>query len=145
MLDLIFLVLFLIIIIRSLSGHYNETLCNVAMVIGILAAIVGIFSNIFANLNNSNKMVFLNILVLGIAIGQRFVARYFARLYNEKVEQSRRNLEKDIEMHSRKRDGSDYQIAEADFDNEEIRFGKGGFKAYDEDYTVDDITLNDKK
>lgn len=145
MLDLIFLVLFIIIFLRSLKGYYNETLCNVAMVIGIIAAVAGIFLYYFANQGNSNRMIFLNTLVLGIAIAQRYVARYFARLYNEKVEQSRQNLEREIEMRSRKRDGSDYQIAEADFDNEEIRFGKGGFKPYDEDYTADDITLGDKK
>lgn len=131
MLDLIFLVLFIYIIVRSLKGYYNEKLCNVAMVIGILAAVAGIFLYSYTRQSNSDKMFSLNMLVLGIAIAQRYAARHFAKLYNDKIEQSRKNLERDIELHSRKRNGSNYQIAESDFDNEEIRFGKGGFKHYD--------------
>lgn len=147
MLDLAFLILFIIIIARSLRGKFDNLLSDVAIVVGVLAGILGIFINGMENLANSNKMIFLNVIVIIIAIGQRYAARHLAKMYNDKIEQSQQALEKDIELHSRKRDGSDYQIAEADFDNEEIRFGKGGFTPYNEEYFHDDenITLKESK
>lgn len=146
MLDLIFLIMFIVIIFRSLRGYYNEKLCKAATIIGVIAAIVGIIYGYFVPWVNSPEPIF-NVLVMGIAIAQRYAARHLAKLYNEKIEQARQALERDIEMHSRKRDGSDYQIAEADFDNEEIRFGKGGFKPYNEvDWSDDEnITLKEGK
>lgn len=147
MLDLAFLILFVIIIMRSLKGYYNEALSDIAIVVGVLAGFLGIFISGMENLSGSNKMIFLNVIVIISAVGQRFAARYFVKLYNEKIEQSRQNLEKEIEMRSRKRDGSDYRIAEADFDNEEIRFGKGGLTPYNEEYCRNDenITLKESK
>lgn len=147
MLDLAFLILFVIIIMRSLKGYYNEALSDIAIVVGVLAGFLGIFISGMENLYGSNKMIFLNVIVIISAVGQRFAARYFVKLYNEKIEQSRQNLEKEIEMRSRKRDGSDYRIAEADFDNEEIRFGKGGLTPYNEEYSRNDenITLKESK
>lgn len=147
MLDLAFLILFIIIIARSLRGKFDNLLSDVAIVVGVLAGILGIFINGMENLANSNKMILLNVIVIIIAIGQRYAARHLAKMYNDKIEQSQQALEKDIELHSRKRDGSDYQIAEADFDNEEIRFGKGGFTPYNEEYFHDDenITLKESK
>ncbi|MDE7398147.1 MAG: hypothetical protein K2N06_01330 [Oscillospiraceae bacterium] len=147
MLDLVFLILFIIIIFRSLRGYYSETLSDIAIVVGVLAGFLGIFINGIGNLASSNKMIFLNVIVIISAIGQRFAAQHFAKLYNDKIEQSRQKLEEDIELHSRKRDGSDYRIAEADFDNEEIRFGKGGLTPYNtgNSHGDENITINESK
>lgn len=147
MLDLAFLILFIIVIMRSLRGHFDEMLSNIAIVVGVLAGFLGIFVNGMVNLASSNKMILLNVIVVIVAIGQRYAAQHLAKMYNDKIEQSRQALEKDIELHSRKRDGSAYQIAEADFDNEEIRFGKGGLTPYIEEYSRDNknITINESK
>lgn len=147
MLDFAFLILFIVVIARSLKGRFDEVFSNVAIVVGVLAGFLGIFISGMGDSADKNKMIFLNIIVIISAVGQRFAAQYFAKLYNEKIEQSRQKLEADIELHSRKRDGSDYRIAEEDFDNEEIRFGKDGFKPYNEvDWSDDEnITINGSK
>lgn len=144
MLDLIFLVLFIIAILRSLKGQYDEKFCVITTIIGIVAAFTGI---IICGISGDKNMIYMNFLVLIIAIAQRYAARHLAKMYNDKIEQSRQDLEKDIELHSRKRDGSDYQIADADFDNEEIRFGKGGLTPYNEEFFRDDenTTINGSK
>lgn len=147
MLDLAFLILFIIIILRSLRGYFNEVLSNTAIVVGVLAGFIGIFVNGMQSISNSNNMILLNVIVIIIAIGQRYAAQHLAKMYNNKIEQSRQQLEKDIELHSHKRDGSDFLIAEADFDNEEIRFGKGGLTPYNDEIFRDseNITLNENK
>lgn len=138
MLDLIFLIMFIIIIFRSLHGYYNKKLCKVATIIGIAAAIIGILYSYLVPSANSPEPIF-NVLVLGIAIAQRYVAQHFAKLYNDKVAQSQKELDDYIELHSHKRD-TGYHMNDEDFDNEEIRFGKGGFKPYDND----DVTIGKK-
>ena len=147
MLDLAFLILFIIVIFRSLKGHFDELLSNIAIVVGVIAGFLGIFISGMENLSGGNRMILLNVVVIVSAVGQRYAAKHFAKLYHEKTEKSRKKLEEDIEMHSRKRDGLDYQIAEADFDNEEIRFGKGGFTPYDEVYLRDEenATIEESK
>lgn len=147
MLDLAFLILLLIVIARSLRGKFDKLLSDIAIVIGVLAGFLGIFISGMSNLSGSNNMIYLNVIVIIIAVGQRYAAQHLAKLYNDKIEQSRQDLERDIELHSRKRDGSDYQIAEADFDNEELRFGKGGLKTYDAEspHNDENITLKESK
>lgn len=132
MLDLIFLVLFIYIIIRSLNGYFNDTLCNTALVIGILAGIVGIFV--------ANELT-LNLAVFVIAIAQKYAARYLAKLYNDKIAKAQQKLEDEIKSIRRQND-DDYNINEDDFDNEEVRFGKGGFTAYDEESPLPAATLD---
>lgn len=147
MLDLAFLILLLIVIARSLRGKFDKLLSDIAIVIGVLAGFLGIFISGMSNLSGSNKMIYLNVIVIIIAVGQRYAAQHLAKMYNDKIEQSRLDLERDIELHSRKRDGSDYQIAEADFDNEELRFGKGRLKIYDAEspHNDENITLKGSK
>ncbi|MBD5111644.1 MAG: hypothetical protein HDT42_03810 [Ruminococcaceae bacterium] len=146
MLDFAFLILFIIVIFRSLKGHFDEFLSNIAIVVGVLAGFLGIFISGMGNLASSNRMILLNVVVIVSAVGQRYAAKHFAKLYNDKIEQSRKKLEEDIEMHSRKRNDSEYRIYEEDFDNEEIRFGKGGLTPYTGNpRNEENITINESK
>ncbi len=91
MLDLVFLVLMIIVLLRSLKGDFNLLMCNIAVVVGVVAAIVGIITAFFSDGANSNILGFLNIFVLIIAFLLNPVARKFAKLYQDKVDEATRS------------------------------------------------------
>lgn len=91
MLDLVFLVLMIIVLLRSLKGDFNLLMCNIAVVVGVVAAIVGIITAFFSDSANSNILGFLNIFVLIIAFLLNPVARKFAKLYKDKVDEATRS------------------------------------------------------
>ncbi len=91
MLDLVFLVLMIIVLLRSLKGDFNLLMCNIAVVVGVVAAIVGIITSFFSDDANSNILGFLNIFVLIIAFLLNPVARKFAKLYQNKVDEATRS------------------------------------------------------
>ena len=64
MLDLVFLGLGIYIFVKASKGEYKETACNVALVVGILAAIVGAVCVIVTHIY---ILVFINIIVMIIA------------------------------------------------------------------------------
>lgn len=82
MLDLIFAVLMIVIIVKANKGEVSETLCNVALVIGILAGVLGLVQA-FISKGSSNFWI-LNIIVMLIAFVLKRVAQHFAKLYNNK-------------------------------------------------------------
>ncbi len=95
MLDFVFLVLMVIVILKAIKGDYNELLCNISLVVGVLAGILGIISAIFNDF--SDFMGVLNVLVILIAFLLRPVAQHFAQLYQNKLDEQRRIIEQEIE------------------------------------------------
>ncbi len=97
MLDLVFLALMIITLVKAIKGDYNELLCNISLVVGILAGILGIISAFFGDVSESFLMGLLNILVIVIAFVLRPVAQHFAQLYQNKLDEQRRLIEEEIE------------------------------------------------
>lgn len=86
MLDLAFLILMIIVIVKANRGEISDKLCTAAFVIGMLAGAGGILQLIFSNKSGVWQ---LNIVVMLIALVLRRVAKRFAKLYNDKIEKAK--------------------------------------------------------
>lgn len=126
MLDLIFLGLGIYIFVKAAKGEYKETACNVALVVGILAAIVGI---VYATAQNDSIVVFLNIIVMILSFAIRFAAKHLVKLYLDKLAEETAQLEHEEYLRSGYRNPAEKKPVYTDenFDDEELRFGKGGY------------------
>lgn len=91
MLDLVFLVLMVIVLMKSLKGDFNLTLCSVATVVGVLAAILGIIALFFSDSSSSYFSGVMNIIVLIIAFLLKPTAKHFAKLYQDKIDEEIRS------------------------------------------------------
>ncbi len=91
MLDLVFLVLMIIVLLRSLKGDFNLLMCNIAGVIGVAAAIIGIITAFFSDDASSDFLGIMNVIVLIIAIVLKPAAKHFAKLYQDKVDEATRS------------------------------------------------------
>ncbi len=118
MLDLIFLVLMIVIIVKANNGEVNDTLCNVALVIGVLAGIFGLVQEIF----NPGYIWGLNILVMLFAFVLKRVAQHFAKLHNDRIDQIEEEYRKAAARHSRDKDPNS---GIANYDDPNVRFGGG--------------------
>ena len=125
MLDLVFLAVGIYVIVKASKGEYAEIACNIAMVVGILAGVIGCM---YAIMKGDGKFVFLNVIVMVFAFSIRFAARHLAKLYIEKQIADQEALEREIRLHSRYSDPDRATVYTDDnFDDEELRFGKGGY------------------
>lgn len=125
MLDFVFLGLLIYVCIMAENGIYKETACNIALVVGILAGIVG---SVEAIAKNDGTFLFLNIIVMVIAFALRFAAKLLAKLYLDKQEAILEEFERDRYLRSRFNDANRKPVYTDDnFDDEELRFGKGGY------------------
>lgn len=124
MLDLTFLALMIYVCVKANKGEYKETACNAALVVGILAGLVGC---IIAITKDDSRFLFLNIIVMLMAFALRFVARHFVKLYTDKQAELTAEYERDIRLHSRFSDKIATGYTDDNFDDEELRFGKGGY------------------
>ena len=102
MLDLIFLVLMIIIFIKAFQGTYNETLCNVALVTGIIASVIGMVncfvtdsSVVFLDMFSPSSMGLLNLAVFLIAIFQKPAAKLLVKNQKEKEAEQLRIIEEE--------------------------------------------------
>lgn len=120
MLDLIFLVLMIIIIYKANKGEVNETMCNVAIVVGVLAGVLGLVQAFFLE---GSIIWILNIFVMLFAFLIKRTAKHFAKLYNQKKEEIEEEYRKAVETHSRDTDKPVY--TDETFDDPNIRFGGG--------------------
>lgn len=120
MLDLIFAVLMVVVIIKANNGEVNYVLCNVALVVGVLAGILGLVQAFF--LEGSSFWI-LNILVMLFAFILKRVAEHFAKLHNQKIEEIEEEYRKVRERYSRDSDKTVY--TDENFDDPNIRFGGG--------------------
>ena len=132
MLDLVFLAVAIFVIVKANKGEYNETACNIALVVGVLAGLVGC---IYGITTKQGFFVFLNVIVMVGAFGIRFAAKLFAKLYIDKMVAETERLE--YEAHKRDRFPNQTAYTDDTFDDEELRFGKGG-------YTENDLVSFDK-
>lgn len=128
MLDIAFLVLMIYVCVKANKGEYKETACNAALVVGILAGLVGC---IIAITKDDFKFLFLNIIVMLMSFALRFVARHFVKLYTDKQAELTAEYERDIRLHSRFSDKIATGYTDDNFDDEELRFGKGGWSDND--------------
>ncbi len=128
MLDLVFLICLAATLLYALRGAYKETLCSVATVVGILAAVIG-FVIMFLRSSSGNVLAaFLRILEFVFAFGLRFIARHFVKLYNDKIEEENRKIRETMSRYTR--DDPHVQgpvYNDSNFDDPELRFGKGGY------------------
>lgn len=123
MLYLAFLIIAYHVVRKAGVGEYRETACNLALVIGIFAGIVGCVS---AYMAWDDTFAMLNVLVIVLAFALRFAAKYLAKLYNDKERERAEMIE--LEIASRRRfDDSPVYTDDTTFDDEELRFGKGGW------------------
>ena len=120
MLDLIFLVLFIIIIVRANQGMVNSALCDAALVVGVLAGIAGLVQAFF--MEGDNIFWILNLIVMFMAFALRRVAEHFAKLYRDRMDEAERQYRKAMERQSR---FDDKDKASVDFDDPNVRFGGG--------------------
>lgn len=121
MLDLAFLILFIYIIYKANHGTVNDTVCDVALVIGILAGIAGL---VMAFLMTDSGIWGLNIIVMLMACFLKRTAKHFAYLYNKKIEDQLEQNRKLSELHRRDFDTKEVYNDE-NFDDPKIRFGGG--------------------
>lgn len=120
-----FLVLLIYVCVKADKGEYKETACNIAMVSGILAGIIGCTYSIA---KNDGIFVFLNIIVMAMAFAVKFVAKLLAKLYLDKQAALFEEYERDRYLHSSFDDENKKPVyTEDNFDDEELRFGKGGY------------------
>ena len=101
MIDLVFLVFLLITLFFALRGVYKETLCNIATVVGILAAIIGFAVMFLKSPSNDPTPVFLRAIELVFAFALRFIARHFVKLYNDKIEEEQRKINESVSRYTR--------------------------------------------
>ena len=128
MLDLVFLVFLLITLFFALRGVYKETICNIATVVGILAAIIGFAVMFLKSPSNDPTPVFLRAIELVFAFALRFIARHFVKLYNDKIEEEQRKINESVSRYTREDPNAKPPIYNDDnFDDPELRFGKGGY------------------
>lgn len=125
MLDIVFLILMIYVYIYALKGIYKETACNIALVTGIIAGLIGCIQ---ALMSNNDVMVTLNIIIMVMAFGLRFAARKLVNLYHDKEIREAEEREHDLWLHSRTDVRKhDPVYTDDNFDDEELRFGKGGY------------------
>lgn len=125
MLDLAFLIILIYVIVNANKGIYKETACNVGMVVGLLAAALGCVVALFTG---DGMFAFLNLIVAGIAFGLPFAARHLAKLHLDKQVELLEQYEEERRRHMRHPEDLSKIIYDDDnFDDEELRFGKGGY------------------
>ena len=124
MLDLVFLAVGIYVITKASKGEYAETACNIALVVGIIAGVIGCIDAIT---KGDGTFVFMNVLVILFAFSIRFAARHLAKMYIEKQIADQEALEREIYLHSRSDPDKAAVYTDDNFDDEELRFGKGGY------------------
>ena len=128
MLDLRFLIFLLITLFFALRGVYKETICNIATVVGILAAIIGFVIMFFQSSFYDSIPVFLRGIELIFAFTLRYIARHFVKLYNDKIAEEERKTQESISRYTREDQNAKPPVYnDNNFDDPELRFGKGGY------------------
>lgn len=102
MLDLIFLILMIIVLIKAFKGDFCETLCNVAMVIGIIASVIGMIicfaaDTTFLDMFAPAEMGILNLLVFVVAVLLKPAARLLVKTRQDKIDEACRTYYNDVE------------------------------------------------
>lgn len=97
MLDLVFLVLMVIVIVKAIKGDFNELLCNIALVVGVIASVLGMINAFFSRQGDPTTQGLANLLVFLIAFALKPVAKHFVKLYDNKIEEQRRIIEEETE------------------------------------------------
>lgn len=112
----------------ALRGVYKETLCNIATVVGILAAIIGFVVMFLKSPSNDPTPVFLRVIELVFAFTLRFISRHFVKLYNDKIDEEQRKINESISRYTRDDQNAKPPVYnDNNFDDPELRFGKGGY------------------
>lgn len=128
MLDLIFLVLMLIVLGHALRGEFQETLCNVATVIGVITALIGLISVFLKTSSTNGVPLTLNLFLLILAVLLRRFAKQFVKLYEEKERENAEKLLAETSRYVRDNEKALPPVyTEGNFDDPELRFGKGGY------------------
>ena len=128
MLDLVFLVLMLIVMINAVRGKFLETVCNVATVVGIIAALIGLISAFIRGKSYNPAPFVLNIILLLIAVSLRRFAMLFVKQHEEKVREEEAKMLAIATRYSRdSAEGKPPVYTDESFDDPELRFGKGGY------------------
>lgn len=125
MLDLAFLAVAIFVITKASKGEYHETACNIALVVGIIAGVLGCVTGISKSLG---LFVTLNVIVIIGAFGIRFAAKHLAKLYNDKQIADTEAWERERRERARFSNPDRPPVyTDETFDDEELRFGKGGY------------------
>lgn len=127
MLDLVFLVLMVIVLVKANQGIFMETLCKVALVVGIFAGVAGLIAAFF--MEGTGAFGLINLAVVFFACLLKPAAKHFVKLYEQKIAQSDEEYRKAIAHY--KHDDKPDVYTEDNFDDPELRFGKGGFTDYE--------------
>ena len=122
MLDLAFAILMVVIIVKANKGEVSDMLCNIALVVGILAGFLGLVQAFFLK---GNHFWILNIVVMLFAFALKRIAQQFAKLHDQKMEEFREEYRKSLERHSRNSGRNGFSEKDYDFDDPNIRFGGG--------------------
>lgn len=127
MLNLIFLILMVIVLYKAMHGDLADTLCNFAIAVGVIGALIGIVSVILSK-SATSAALFLNIFVLIFAACLKLIARQFVKLHNDKEERAAEQLRAEFQRYVRtEADAVPTVYNDDNFDDPEIRFGKGGY------------------
>lgn len=124
MLDLAFLILLIYVIVNANKGIYKETACKAGMVVGLIAAVVGCM---VAIAKGDFKFALLNLIVAGMSFGLPFAARHLVKLDLDRQVEEFERYEKERQMREWKNDRILSGYDDDNFDDEELRFGKGGY------------------
>lgn len=127
MLDLAFLIILIYVMVYANKGIYKETACKAGTIVGLLAAIVGC---LVAMAKGDFKFAVLNLIVAGMSFGLPLAARHLVKLDLDRRAEEYEQYLKEQEILLEKRRLKSEQITGYDdnnFDDEELRFGKGGY------------------
>lgn len=127
MLNVVFLILMVIVIYKAMHGELADTLCNFAIAVGVIGALIGIVSAILSK-SAASAALFLNIFMLIFAACLKLIARQFVKLYNDQEEREAERRHAEFERYVRTETNAVPTVYNDDnFDDPEIRFGKGGY------------------
>lgn len=118
MLDLIFLVLMIIVLVQANNGKVNAILCDVALVIGIFAGVIGLINAFF--IRGQSLFWTLNIVIMLMGLFLRKVACRFADLHDQRINEYQEKYREWKKYHSH--DNSNEMYSDIDYDDPEVRF-----------------------
>lgn len=116
---LVFLVVFVITLKRAIKGNYSETLCNVAVVLGIVSSIAGLIVGFFTDMPDVVAVLYVGIMIFSFFIKR--IAKQFDKLYKQEIEEELERIEQ-MEKRFAERDAKPPVYTDDNFDDPNLRF-----------------------
>lgn len=116
---LVFLVVFVITLIKAVRGSYSETLCNVASALGIVSSIAGLIVGLFTDMPDVVAVLYVGIMIFSFFIKR--IARQFDKLHRQKIEEELDRIAQEERRYA-EMDAKPAVYTEDNFDDPNLRF-----------------------